>query len=149
MKPGKLFLTGILLSMLAACAAPQKAVKPVKQEAPAVPAADLDCAEIVQNDPLLLSYPAGSIYQSSAVLPKVEGMACLDKLSAWLMRIPQKRWQVVVKGEPDTAFEPQALANKRLELLQRFFLRKGLETSGWEWLATIGQDGQLQLTGLP
>lgn len=103
---------------------------------PAFSAHELPCAEVGQRyigDALKVVYKSPSIYNKGAVLPKMEGLACLDVLADWLISAPQTTWKVSVGSETGTGFESQALTNKRQELLKRYFLRKGIDTSGWKW----------------
>ena len=97
---------------------------------------DLPCAEVRQRyvgDALKVVYTSPSIYRRGAVLPKMEGLACLDVLADWLISRPRNTWKFSVGSEAGTGFDSQALGNKRQELLQKYFLRKGIDTSGWKW----------------
>lgn len=103
---------------------------------PAFSAHDLPCAEVRQRyvgDALKVVYTSPSIYRRGAVLPRMEGLACLDVLSDWLISGPRNTWKLSVGSETGTGFDSQALGKKRQELLQRYFLRKGIDTSGWKW----------------
>ncbi len=141
-----------LCSFLFACAAPQQAVEttepPAAVVAPAVTIADLPCAEIRNAEALTITYTSESLYQSGAALPKMEGLACLEVLADWLQTVPDRAWQINVGGEEGYGFDPHKLAEKRQELLERFFQRKGIETSGWLWQTTPDQKRQLQFTDL-
>ena len=103
---------------------------------PAFSAHDLPCAEVRQRyvgDALKVVYTSPSIYRRGAVLPKMEGLACLDVLADWLISSPSNTWKISVGSDTGTGFDSQTLGNKRQELLQRYFLRKGIDTSGWKW----------------
>ena len=103
---------------------------------PAFSAHDLPCAEVRQRyvgDALKVVYTSPSIYHKGAVLPKMEGLTCLDVLVDWLISRPRNTWKLSVGSETGTGFDSQALGNKRQELLQKYFLRKGIDTSGWKW----------------
>lgn len=109
---------------------------PFASNLPALSVHDLPCAEVGQRyigDALKLVYKSPSIYNKGSVLPKMEGLICLDVLADWLISAPQTSWKVSVGSETGTGFEPQSLTNKRQELLMRYFLRKGIDTSGWKW----------------
>jgi hypothetical protein len=140
--------------LLSACAAPQQAGTPPAEprEAPGKPspvvATDLPCAKVSSTGTLTVSFPAGSIYSAGAVLPKAEGLACLEVLTDWLKGVPRSNWRLTLSGESGQGFDPLALAEKRSELLQRYFLRKGIATEGWQWQSAADQDAQLQLTEL-
>ena len=97
----------------------------------------------------MVRYPVESIYRGGAVLPKQEGLVCLEELANWLKSVPQNRWKVTVSGEEGHGFDPLELAAKRQELLQRFFARKGLEQKEWEWQTVVGQGEQLELRAQP
>jgi hypothetical protein len=149
----RLFSAGIVLSLLCACAA-QKGVTTTPTDAPVVKTpslqvTDMPCAEINSTGSLLIRYQSENIYRSGAVLPKQEGLACLEELASWLKSVPQSRWQVTVAGEERQGFDPLALAGKRQELLQQFFARKGLEQKDWEWQTVVGQGEQLELKAQP
>lgn len=152
-KPGRVLLIVCLAGLLHACAPTQQQtagpgdVPPPL--APSITITDLPCAETSPGDQINIVYATESLYRKGAVLPKVEGLACLEVLSDWLKTAPRTKWQVAVGGEAGYGFEPLAIAGKREELLQRFFTRKGVETSGWSWLSVADQDRQLQFTSLP
>lgn len=153
MQRWRLFLMTILLGALCACAAPQGGPSSpgdmaAAVKAPPVEAGELPCAVTASGTALSIGYPAESIYQGGAVLPKEEGLACLDGLTGWLKSRPQSRWQVTVFGEDGHGFEPLALAGKRQEMLQRLLTRKGIALEGWEWQTAAGQGDQLRLVEL-
>ena len=137
---------------LFACAAPLQTVEttepPAAVIAPAVTIADLPCAVINNAEALTITYPSESLYQSGAALPKMEGLACLEVLADWLQTVSDRAWQINVGGEDGYGFDPQKLAEKRQDLLERFFQRKGIDTSGWLWQTTPDQKMQLQFTAL-
>ena len=148
----QLFSAGIFLATFCACAAQQEVTTAPDTTSPDSPQSvqrpELPCADSADIDSEAIRYSAESIYSNGAVLPREEGMACLDVLSDWLKSIPQNRWQATVAGGGTHDFDPLALADKRQELLQRFFARKGVKLEEWEW-QTVDQQGlQLQLTPL-
>jgi hypothetical protein len=103
---------------------------------PAFSAHELPCAEVRERyvgDALKLVYSAPGLYRKGAVLPKMEGLACLDVLADWMISRPRNSWKVSVGGESGAGYDSQVLGKKRQELLQRYFLRKGIDTSGWKW----------------
>ena len=148
----RLLFAGITLGTLCACAAQPGSVTPATVspvvKSPSVPVANLPCAEVNSVESVTISYSAEAIYRNGAVLPKEEGLACLEVLSDWLRSVPQSRWQVTVSGEDGHGFDPLALAGKRQELLQRFFARKGLELKDWQWQTALEAGQQLQLLEL-
>lgn len=146
--------------LLCACAFPQQETISSGTVSATVVASiatpELPCAELKKRfvtDSLTVLYASQKLYRRGAVLPKKEGLACLEVLVDWLRSTPQTTWQVSVGGETGTRFDPQALANKRQEMLQRYFLRKGIDTTGWTWQAIAGRvngrEMQLQLKSLP
>jgi hypothetical protein len=117
---------------------------------------ELPCAETRKRyvtDALTVLYPAPELYLRGAILPTKEGLACLDVFTDWLKNVPSTAWQVTVGGETGTHFDPQALADKRLELLQRYFLRRGIDTASWTWRTVAwrvnGREVQMQFKGSP
>lgn len=118
---------------------------PTSERVPTIAVPALPCAEVAKTNGVTIRYPGESIYSNGAALPREEGLACLDALTDWLKNEPQSRWQVTLAGEEGLGFDPQALAGKRQELLQRFFTRKGVELQTEEWQTTAEQGVQLQL----
>lgn len=161
MKIWRFFIAGILLMTLWACAAPQEGIKapagtsaaaksatvssPGAKTAPSIEVPALPCAEVITDDGVTIRYGEETLYHGGAVLPREEGLACLEVLADWLKNEPQSRWQVTSAGEADVGFDPQALAGKRQKLLQRFFARKGIEERMLEWQTIAGKGPQLQL----
>jgi hypothetical protein len=145
-----LFLS--LSGFLFACAPPQQTVEPAEPSpavtTPTVRVTDLPCAEINNAETVTITYPSESLYKSGAALPKMEGLACLEVLADWLQTVPDRAWKINVGGEDGHGFDPQKLAEKRQELLQRFFQRKGIDTSEWQWQKVPAREIQLQFTGL-
>lgn len=150
----------ILISsgLLCACVPAQQAIEPeedVVKTVPTIATSELACAEVQTRfvgDARTVRYVSQNIYRSGAALPTVEGMACLDVLADWLRNKPQLAWKITIGGETQTGFDAQALVNKRQELLQRYFLRKGIDTEDWEWQNIPRHKVQLrldELKGLP
>jgi hypothetical protein len=148
----RLLFAGITLSTLCACAGQPVSTTsgaiPAATKTPAVQVAKLPCAEVNSTESITISYPTEAIYRNGAVLPKEEGLACLEVLSDWLKSVPQSRWQVTVSGEDGHGFDPLALAGKRQELLQRFFARQGLELKDWQWQTALGAGEQFRMLEL-
>ena len=120
-------------------------VSPAVEKAPTIEVPELPCSEVVKIDGVTIRYGGENINHGGAVLPHKEGLACLDVLTGWLKGVPQSRWQVPLACEEGLGFDPQALAGKRQELLQRFFARKGVELQTEEWQATAEKGAQLTL----
>ncbi len=177
-KPRFLLFAGLLLTGLYACATPSGTAPPTQTqtkatvEAPAprttqppsprttpAPAAitarqpgDLPCAVVEAGVSPVIRYAADSLYRPAAVLPTETGLACLETLAVWLKAGSAERWQATVAGEDGHGFTPAALAEKRRELLERFFVRKGIAAQDWDWQTTAQPGAQLELrqvTGSP
>lgn len=123
---------------------------------PNIPVPNLPCVEVTkryQTDAVTLVYIAETLYDQSAILPTQQGLDCLNKLAGWLKTLPHISWQVSVGGEPVAPFSPMAVAEKRKDLLLKFFQRKGLAMTDWSWQAITwrvnGQQIQLRLKSLP
>lgn len=136
------FLAGAALLALSACAGQTGTGSRTK---PSVGLANLPCAEISQAEVMTIGYPVESLYRNGAVLPTEAGLACLEALANGLNGTTPGNWLVTVSGEDGYGFDALQLADKREELLQRFFARKGVATKGWQWQVTVGQGQQLQL----
>lgn len=143
-----------LLAGLSACAPPggpgspalEHALKapPVVRSAPG--AESLSGAQVENGPPIQIVYPAGTVYAPGAVLPSPEGLAHLEALAAWLQRQSLDGWQVTATPEEGNEMG-RAVAAKRLELLKRFFKRKGLVIDTWEW-QVVEDGGVLRLIRL-
>lgn len=145
----RLIFAGVALLALSACAGQTGSSSRTK---PAVGLANLPCAVINQTEAMTISYQVESLYRNGAVLPTEAGLACLEALANGLNGTIQVDWQVTVSGEDGYGFDALQLAEKRQELLQRFFIRKGLGTSSWQWQVSVAQGQQLEfieLTGTP
>lgn len=150
MKQWRLLCALLTLGVLCGCAAQQTTTTPSASPAPVAPTIkvqtdELPCASVSTEETLQINYPEESLYRSGAVLPKQEGLACLDVLSEWL-KSQKNRMQIMVSGEEGYGVDPLALAEKRQQLLQQFFERKGVETKNLQWQALSEQGIQLQLT---
>lgn len=144
-------LAATLLGALCACGmlpGPSQTTAPPVATATPPGVESLPCAVVSGGEDLEIGYPAESLYLGGAVLPKGEGLACLEVLADWLKRAPQARWQIVVRGEAGHGVEPLALADRRMELLKRFFARQAVATEAWQWQAEAGPGAQLELRRL-
>lgn len=99
----------------------------------------------IGTDPVLtVSYPAFRLYPDGAVLPDPAGLDALEALAGWLQKQPRISWQLSVWREGDGP-EERARAQKRIELLHRFFERKGMNPALWAWRQGEASDVQLRL----
>jgi len=133
-------LCGLVLSLQACAPSIQSGL-----ERPLLPPPDLPGAEINYVLPLTIIYPAAAIYPSGAVLPDPKGLSHLEALASWLQKNSTARWQVQtwVESAGETA---AARAEKRRQLLIRFFERKGLNVTAWEWQEGEPGGAQLRMT---
>jgi hypothetical protein len=127
----------LLLLLLTACAAPPLAREQVPAAvAPnagaAVPdlrlaAAALPGAEVGGAEPLTIRYPGQTLFTTGAVLPLAGGTWMLDPLAVFLAEAGASRWQGTVRAVTGVSAEYDlALAQKRAELLSRYFSRRGI-----------------------
>lgn len=147
-----LMILGLLAGLLACAPGPSRETGPTEKERPAArpeKAAPLDFsaltgAEIIEGPPRQIVYRPGRLYRPGAVLPLPEGLDHLEALADWLSSTTQRRWLVTVNAQGEEGVvEAQLLAEKRKELLARFFLRKGVEQGGWQW--QVGTDDSATL----
>lgn len=79
-----------------------------------------------QETTLTIRYPDQVLFADGAALPFPGGRELLDPLSELLL-LPAAPWQGTVRVAPGSAFgQEAALADKRVELLTRYFARRGL-----------------------
>jgi hypothetical protein len=143
-------LVGLLLIFLTACSAPGGPATPTTapETTPQKIVSELSAAEVTAGPPQTISYPLASLYRSGAALPDADGLNALEELAQWLNRSPESRWQgemAVVDGDEEQSL---ALANKRIELLQRFFARQGLSPEQLTWKAEATTGPELELKRL-
>jgi hypothetical protein len=148
----RLFIV-IIVCLLFSCAPSQQQATrvdaPPAVVVPTIDVTDLPCAEIDNAETLTILYATESLYSNGAVFPGQEGLACLEVLASWLKSTTRKTFLVTVSGEKDTGFDPGKIAGKRMELLQRYFSRQGVDTSGWTWQAAVTEGLQLKVKDLP
>ena len=121
---------------------PTTAPEPVKSQS--LDTSSLTAAEVVAGPPLQIIYGAERLYAPGSVLPGAEGLSHLEALASWLKSAPQAQWRVTVGAEEVTGGpDSQKLAEKRQELLSRFFTRQGLNPSGWQWQVSSDESVQL------
>lgn len=165
MKRWCLLCAGLFLINLSACAPPPGtpltpatvATKTGPAGASATPVlpkrlSERPCALVEAGPPLVIRYAADSLYRPAAVLPTEAGLSCLEDLAVWLKSVAGDQWQATVSAEEGYGFAPQALAEKRRELLERFFVRRGLAAQSWAWQIGSEPGAQLELrhaTGSP
>lgn len=130
------FALGLTL-LVAACVPPASVAPPASGSgtAPSVTAgrfaallAALPGAVVAQQGDLLtIRYPDQVLFATGAALPFPGGRELLDPLSDLLLSLPDGAWQGTVRVAPGTSFgQEQLLADKRVELLARYFNRRGL-----------------------
>lgn len=150
MKP---FLFLLLLLTLASCAPPSR---PPATPAAVDPAAlrqqllELPGASINPEKELTVFYPGESLFAEGAALPLPGGTAVLDPLAALLAANPGVRVEGTVRAHKGiSAAYDEALARKREELLERFFLNRGVAGDRLSLRAEAGEGPPLELTLSP
>lgn len=84
-------------------------------------------AEVSAGNPPVVRYPGDSLFASGAALPLPGGTAVLDPLAEILASVPHLRWRGTVRAETEISREyDHALAEKRAELLARYFAGRGI-----------------------
>ncbi|PLX86076.1 MAG: hypothetical protein C0614_04015 [Desulfuromonas sp.] len=133
-------LSGLVISLYACAPSIQSSI-----ERPLLPTSGLPGAEISAGPPLKIVYPATAIYPAGSVLPDPRGLSHLEALATWLQGNSMANWQVRswVESTDPTA---TARAEKRRQLLSRFFERKGLNVTRWDWQGGEPEGAQLSLT---
>ncbi len=109
--------------------------------------ASLPGAEIGAGPELALSYPGESLFASGAALPFPGGTELLNPLADLMAAFPAVHWTGIVRAHGNiTPKDDQALAEKRLELLKRFFARRGIAGERLVLTAVAADGAPLQLT---
>lgn len=146
-----LFLLPLLPLWLSACAAPP--APPVTAAPPALDAAalrresaTLPGAVAAVGEPLRLSYPGEALFAAGAALPLPGGTALLDPLADFLLSHPEALWTGTVRAAAGVSPEyDAALAQKRQELLERFFRNKGIAAERLQLAVATGEGAPLEL----
>lgn len=132
--------------LLAACAAPLEAPQALPAELLKAEAVSLPGLAADEGEQLVLRYPAGTLFAAGAALPLAGGEEMLPPLAEWLQSHPQSRWQLRVRGDAGISPEKDlALAQKRAELLERFFRNRGLGTDRLAFVVEAGPGDTLEL----
>ena len=133
-------LCGLVISLYACAPGIQPGL-----ERPLLPPSGLPGAEISTAPPLTIVYSGTAIYPAGSVLPDPEGLSRLESLALWLQGNSKVIWQVrtwLESTDPDAS----ARAEKRRQLLARYFERKGLDVTRWDWKGGDAGGAQLSLT---
>jgi hypothetical protein len=153
MKPLLAVLPLALALALGACVPsppPPPAAPPIDPAALRRELALLPGASVGAGEPLSLSYPGEALFAAGAALPLPGGTAVLDPLARLLVAHPQLRWTGTVRAAGGvTADYDAALAQKRLELLERYFRNRGVGGDRLTLSATAGEGAPLELTVTP
>lgn len=84
-------------------------------------------ASVSRDGALSVSYPGEALFAQGAALPLPGGREVLDPLSDLLLALPEGGWQGTVRASGgDSAAYDLELAQKRAELLARYFRQRGL-----------------------
>jgi len=147
----------LLLLLLTACAAPQVAREkvPGATVAPVVQETDLDLrnaaaalpgAEIGAGEPLTIRYPGQALFSTGAALPLAGGTWMLDPLATFLAGHETSRWQGTVRAATGVSVEYDLqLAEKRAELLGRYFANRGIGSDRLSLRAEAGSGPAFEL----
>lgn len=137
----------LLSASLFACAAP--APPPVARD-PAVlrqQMAALPGATVGPDETLTVSYPGEVLFAQGAALPLPGGTDVLDPLAALLVSHSESRGRVTVRAQTGISAEyDQSLAQKRAELLGRYFRNRGIPDGRLSITAEAGDGPPLELT---
>lgn len=110
--------------------------------------AQLPGAEMVAGEePLKVRYPAGSLFTVDSVLPLPGGVGLLSPLADVLKDYPDLQWQVGVSAATERGDDfNRSLAQKRLELVRRYFNKRGLDASGDNFSVDLAAEAPLILS---
>ncbi len=102
-------------------------------------------AEVGADEPLTIRYPGQVIFSKGAALP-LAGVGVLDPLVAFLVGHSASRWQGTVRAASGVSPEyDQQLAQKRAELLGRYFESRGLSADRLTLKAASGSGPAFEL----
>ncbi|AJF05412.1 hypothetical protein [Geoalkalibacter subterraneus] len=115
----------------------------------AVRAQALPGAQVERNGGLQIRYPGETLFAAGSILPLGRGEELLEPLAGFLKSTEDHPWQVRVHAATalGEAYD-QRLADKRLELLQRYLQRRGVAVDGFDWQSSAGKEAPL-IVGLP
>lgn len=83
--------------------------------------------EVAPTEPLVASYPAGSLFAAAALLPMPGGVSVLDPLATFLRR-SNLSWQLKVRAATGEGVEyDHQLAAARVQILQQYFAAAGVD----------------------
>ena len=138
----------LLLSVsLFACVAP--APPPVVRD-PAVLRRQMEAlpgAAVGPDETLRVSYPGEVLFAQGAALPLPGGTAVLDPLAALLVSHSEARGRVTVRARTEISAEyDRSLAQKRAELLERYFRNRGIPEGRLSFTTEAGDGPPLELT---
>lgn len=150
-----LLLVGLLL-ILAACVPAGQVSAPGAAAARPHTAAELGQlrerlhrlpnAQLLSGEPLRIRYRDGDLFAAGAALPLPAGSRVLDPLGE-LLKDKGWHWQGVVRAATDHGKDyDQRLAAGRLEMLQRYLTRRGVQTDNVSWQTRAEKGPSLQLT---
>lgn len=151
-------LIGLWLLLLTGCAggfgtlAPAPEPEVVAEVPPPSPAelrasaGRLPGVEIAAGEPLTLRYPGQVLFSEGAALPLAGGVEMLDPLAAWLAAAGQSRWRGTVRAVTGVSPEyDRQLAEKRAELLGRYFANRGIPAERLKLQAEGGAGAPFEL----
>jgi outer membrane protein OmpA-like peptidoglycan-associated protein len=142
-------LLGVAVTLLCSCA-------PIAERQRAAPASSfsvdelalraqtLPGAQVGKNGGLQIHYPGETLFAAGSILPLARGEELLEPLADFLKSSEDRPWQVRVHAATalGEAYD-QRLADKRLELLQRYLQRRGVAVDGFDWQSSAGREAPL------
>ena len=151
MKPlhWKIVAAFLLLAMLFACAAPgtapRQAADPqqMRLELEALPGA------VPFELGLGVTYPGENLFSPGAALPMPGGLDVIDPLAQWLVAHPGMFAEGVVRSAGHTEAYDLKLANKRLELLTRILVNRGVAAERLLLVAEAAEGSPLEISFQP
>lgn len=142
-----------LLLALASCAAPSRPPAPPATADPAVlrqQLLDLPGASFDPEKVLTVFYPGETLFAEGAALPLPGGTAVLDPLAALILATPGVQAVAIVRAHTEiSAAYDQALAQKRGELLERFFRNRGVTGERLKLIVEAAEGPPLELALAP
>jgi len=145
---GRLLL-GVAVMLLYSCApvADRETAAPASSfsvDELAVRAQSLPGVQVERNGGLQIHYPGETLFSAGSILPLARGEELLEPLAGFLKSAEEQPWQLRVHAATalGEAYD-QRLADKRLELLQRYLQRRGVAVDGFDWQSSAGRDAPL------
>jgi hypothetical protein len=102
--------------------------------------AKLPGAQVADSEPLIVKFPAGTLFADGAVLPMPGGTGLLDALAA-LVKDSNLFWQLKLRAAPGKgAAYAQSFAAQRVLVLQTYLRNSGIDLRNLQFVA-LAEDG--------